>query len=742
MGSGMAINTKGDILKNPQYEKDIVRLWDYNNSVTIKNTKFIENFARNGGAVTMENGIIYFNNCHFVNNFAHEGGHLINYGSNNLNLFNSTFYNTITYNSFYTETFIHTYSEGPFILHNTTAKQEIKSDNPLVWIANGGIADFDNFTILRCPVGSKMKMLNLSYNKWINSYCTYRVTILRFVCTQCNPGTYSLQRGHTLGLRPVHPFSCLPCPNGAECLTTIKSKPNFWGYLCKKNKASLKFTRCPDGYCLRGSKNPKHGNYNMCQGKRKGWICGHCSPGYSEIAFSTDCKLKDCYCKLTEKCFDYWFWIVFIVLAFSMALFFIFQPPIVTFLVKQILWFKNETEEIENERIDSVGFLEIIFYFYQISSLLQTDTNIKHLLKAQIIIPVQRFFNFQGVHFEGVCPIPGLTATGKHLFDVAPVFGTLLAIYFIYSLHFFISKIFRAYTPKFKQYLGATMQTILLGYKNIANVSLPLIQCVPINSDRRWFYDGNILCYQWWQILFIAFDVVVVIPFFPVLAWLAVKLHNGIISTKQFFIACVVPLPFFIFWSLQYLLQRCCICRSPVNRTVNSSEYTDTLKSIFLAPFRKPEEGKSGAVYWQSVLIARRFLLTFLSCFITDPTLRLMCMAIICVLALLHHNQVKPFQNPRANTAETISLLSLVVMAIINMYKSFYRFSKEDVSTGWMFVFPTLDIIEMIMLGFIPGILILLFVLGISSLMVRLVFMAIATIRRKCTAMTQHTMNC
>ena len=103
------------------------------------------------------------------------------------------------------------------------------------------------------------------------------------------------------------------------------------------------------------------------------------------------------------------------------------------------------------------------------------------------------------------------------------------------------------------------------------------------------------------------------------------------------------PLPFAIFWCLQYLLRRLGIYRRPVNRTVKSTEYTDTLKSIFLSPFRKPEEGKSGVVYWQSILIARRFILTFLSCFITDLTLRLMWMAIICVLlhytsALLHHN--------------------------------------------------------------------------------------------------------
>ncbi|XP_046851802.1 uncharacterized protein LOC124445140 [Xenia sp. Carnegie-2017] len=499
MGGGMAINTKGDTLKNPQCGIDTVRLWDYNNSVTIKNTKFIENFARNGGAVSMKNGIIYFNNSHFVNNFAHEGGHLINYGSNNLSLFSSTFNNTITHNSSYTETFIHTYSEGPFILHNTTALQEIQSDNPLVLIANGGIVDFDNFTKLFCPVGSKMEMLNLSYNKWINRSCTYRVTILRFVCTQCDPGTYSLQQGHTLGLRPVHPFSCLPCPNGADCLTTIKSKRNFWGYLSKKNKTSLKFTRCPDGYCLGGSK--------------------------TQNTTATTCAKES---------------------------------------VK-------------------VGF-------------------------AVIVLP---------------------------------------------------------------------------GYSD-GGVSLTIV-------EPKW---------------------------------------NGRFQQSNSF-SLVLYHFLFHFWSLQYLLQWLSIYRSPVNRTVNTTEYRVTLKSIFIAPFRKPEEGKSGAVYWQSILIARRFFLTFLSCFITDPTLRLTCMVIICVLALLHHKCVKPFQNLGANTVQTISLLSLAVMANINMYKTFYRFSKEDVSTGWMFVFSTLDIIEMIMLGFIPGILILLFVLGISSLMVRLVFMAIATIRRK-----------
>lgn len=153
-----------------------------------------------------------------------------------------------------------------------------------------------------------------------------------------------------------------------------------------------------------------------------------------------------------------------------MALLFILQPEIFCFftlLEKHLFSFITNNQEIENESTSSAGFLDIVFYFFQVSYLLQTDTNIERLLKVQIIIPFQRFFNFQGGHFGGVCPIRGLTARGKHLFDVAPVFATLLAIFIICGFHIFIIKVFSAGTPKIQRYLGATTHLILLGYSRL-----------------------------------------------------------------------------------------------------------------------------------------------------------------------------------------------------------------------------------------------------------------------------------
>ncbi|CAB4023396.1 Hypothetical predicted protein, partial [Paramuricea clavata] len=627
-GAGLAISTSGDTLRESGCSGKTWRAWNYNNYVEIKNTHFKNNVAARGGALSMTDGSVNFINCTFLDNFASnlEGDHLINYGTNNLNLTDCTFRQTRDVFS----SFIQTYSAGPLVLTNTTIDQQAsRSSITLTMVSKGGLVEFNDFTSIVCPSGMFVSKLNLSYNDWINSSCSLDVTVLRLQCKECERGTYSLQRGCTEGLRIVNDFACLSCPHGAECLPTIKSKTNFWGYLIDDSPPALNFTLCPDSYCLPGTQNPD--GYNSCYGKREGWMCGRCAPGYSETLFSTACKRS-------EDCNDNWFWLVFLALVFIMASFLVFKPPIVTFAAKHAFWFKNcvtkkpesvimdeteslaslrvegnestfllSTEEIENEKLQAVGYLEIIFYFYQISNLLLTSTSIEKLLKAKVLIPVQGFFNFQERYLvHQICPFSGLTAETKQLFEVAPVFGTLGAIYFIYVLHYVLCKISRTATPTVGHYLGATMETMLLEYIKIANVSLSLIRCVPVGSESRWFYNGTIVCYQWWQIVLIAFDVVVVVPFIFVLAWGAVKLQRGKVSARHFLLACVFPLPFLILW----LLQSSGFCGNQHDdQHAQNTEYTEALKAVLLAPFRVPEAEKSGALYWESIFIVRRFIL-------------------------------------------------------------------------------------------------------------------------------------
>ena len=296
-------------------------------------------------------------------------------------------------------------------------------------------------------------------------------------------------------------------------------------------------------------------------------MCGECVPGYTEGLFSTDCRL-------VNKCADRWFLVVSLALVLSIALFLILKPPIVTFAVKQAFWFKAlfagrnatpagyqngeatpssseevestfllSTEEIEYEKSQSAGFLEIIFYFYQISNLLLTSTSVEELVKTKLIPPVVGFFNFQQrfSHQGLVCPFTGLTPQTKKLFETIPVFSTLFAIYVVYGLHLVLCQVLRRTAPRFGPYLGATMQTLLLGYATVAKVSLSLVRCVPIRSEKRWFYNGTVVCFQWWQYLLIAFNVIVVVPFIFVLAWGSVKLYYGKISAMQMLFASAFP---------------------------------------------------------------------------------------------------------------------------------------------------------------------------------------------------------
>ena len=740
-GAGLAITSSGDTLRESGCNEGW-SVWNYSSLVEVRNSHFMHNIASRGGAVSIIDGSINFTNCTFIDNIAKDqGSHITNYGTNSLHLTDCKFHQKDNVNK---STFVQTYSAGPLVFINTTLDQQELSTittliDVLIDVSKGGKVEVNDFTSIVCPPGMSISWSNVSYSDWVNSSCTLHVTVLRLQCNVCERGTYSLQRGHAKGFRISHDFACLPCPYGAECFLTIKSKPNFWGYLIHDNVPALNFTRCPDGYCLSGTQTPE-GYVNSCNGNREGWLCGRCKSDYSETLFSADCKRS-------KDCNDYWFWLVTVALVFIMALFLVFKPPVVTFAVKQAFWFKthcerrkrhamaeflslpptNEsestfllsTEEIENEQLQSVGFLEIIFYFYQISNLLLTSTSSEQLFKTRVLLPIQGFFNFEGRYLNyssHVCPFSGLTPQSKQILEVAPVFGTLVGIYFIYGLHYILCKVFRSATPTLARCLGATIETMLLGYIKIANVSLSLIRCVPIGSEYRWFYNGNIVCYQWWQIVLIGFDVMVVAPFVLVLALGAVKLHGGKVSATHFLLACVFPLPFLILW----LLQALGFC-SNLGQPTSNTEYTEVLKTVLLSPFREPEEDKTGALYWESIFIVRRLVLVCLF-FITDSTLRLLCMAVVCVLALLHHAKMKPFRSNAANIAETTSLLALVILAITNMYKSFYANSKEDVSNDYLVIFQILDWIEVILLGLLPVLFALMVSLAIISVTARLIF--------------------
>ena len=730
-------------------------------SLTISDSAFIRNKDGGAGGGTLEIGAhspritrvlfqeniagvrsvgyaeVVFTNCLFLNNFALSHTGLImcsSCSSVKLSLVHSVFRQTInkivTGNSklFVFTSFVRLFNPDKLTIINTTFDQRAISKDPVVFVPAAKNISIDNASIISCPLGNHIEKTYYGYKDTDNSI----LIDLSFSCKPCDYNFYTLQRGTARGLNIDDSSQCLPCPRGADCVPTIRSKTNYWGYHVSLNPPKLAFTICPFGYCQ--SPPTKSTEYNACQGKRSGVMCGMCSQGYTEALWST-------YCTPVKDCNDHWFWILFLVLVFSMAIILVFKPPFVTYGLKQILWFRKDsrtvntqtyvemvptfslddetpeenislssTEQYKRDKRQFSRFVEIIFYFYQIAQLLLSSSSLKELFYSQFLNPVLGFLNFQPSFTKQsfLYPFPGLNPETKLVFKIDPVFGTLIAIFFIYALHSIICRTRGSIRPAITPYLQAAIKTIFLGYASMATVSISLIRCVFVADGSRWFYNGNITCYQWWQYASITFIAIFVIPFILVLAVVSFKLNNDKITTRQFLLAIIFPLPFLMLW----LLRLAC---SPDVANVEENQNVNALKEMLLAPYSQPDASKRGAIYWQSVLIARRFILVLIFCIVTEPSIRLFCMTIVCVVVLCCHLKVKPFQNSLANNFESVSLFFLIILGLINLFKSEFAGSEQNIKGSLITVMKVFQWLETAMLGLFPAIMLLLLSFAVVS---------------------------
>lgn len=698
--------------------------WDYITKLFFKNATFKYNTALFGGALYLHRGKTTFENCSFQDNFASAVGGTIYAAerSTSVIVHESSFQQSKTElirnsQTFSKSSFIHTESTGPLLIQNTTLNARLNAvGNSLVTVGKGGNVDFgdDNSTQLYCPVGSQMQFLNFSNtitSGTKDAACTIRVTGLDYSCVPCVGGLYSLQRGQVHGTHIKSGFECLICPFGANCSENIVAKPNFWGFEESHVPPSLKFTICPPGYCGPNEQEDIL-DYNSCQGNRSGILCGQCKPGFTETLYSTCCRP-------VFKCRDYWFWPVAALYILIVALYLTFKPPFLSWIKRQTLWFKESTPATQEPDFDR-GYLKIAFYFYQVGDLLLVSSSSQSLIKSYFVETVVGLFNFQQKFSSSsgfICPFPGFTVVTKRLFSTFHVFGTLVTICLLYSFHLGFQLIRGRDAPSAGSYLGGFLQILLLGYSILGSVSFDLLRCVPIGSEWRLFYDGNVVCYQWWQYVLIAFVVIFIVPFGFVLFWGALKLHREALSVRMFLLACIFPVPFLIHWILTALIG------SSNDGNLSSSQiWTASIEKVLYDPFKRPEDGKGGSLNWESVLIGRRLVLIIMKAVISDPLSRLMLMTFFSFLVLLHHLAKKPFRDPKANTVETISLLSLIVLGMVNLFPASFL-SLAVTSTGPFGGWLNFCLwVELLVLGFVPALVALLVMVFTISQACRLIF--------------------
>ena len=704
--------------------------------VVFENCMFKNNVAISG-ALNIFNGNVTIKNCTFKDNEGSNlGGHIkmkIGYGT--LNIINSNFLqsrlsqNTNVERMSNDGCFLYSESAGPVIIKNSSFTANInKKFYPILAVTKSSLIQVDAASTIKCPSGRWLKM---DINKKTEGFelskridiCTswMKANYVKIFCEECPTGFYSLQRGFISGLTVTKEDKCLKCPYGASCENgTIKAKENFWGMEDFSSiPPSFHFFHCPSEYCSRSSHSTHYG-HNSCHGRRDGVLCGKCFDGYSEALYSNSCRKN-------ERCNDSWFWLATMIYVAAFAVYIVFKPPIFSQLLKYSLWFKykpgfsnlHQTSSEENKKHDS-GYLKIIFYFYQVAELVMIRSPEKTFHLVPIIPPIMAIFNFQVKSLNGSigCPFPGLTVVTKELFKCLKFLGTLLSIGLIYVLHRATSRSLHTAPPSIKLYLAVALETLLLGYERLADTSLKLMHCVPIDNDWRLFVDGTIQCWQWWQFLLTSFIMSFIIPLVLVLFWGSLRLSKDKVTAKEFLTACAFPLPCLLFWLFREYRknddQQLC--------NVGCVDDAEEIKQVLHGPFRAGSSEDHGTLYWESVLTGRRLILLVIHTFATDPTIRFVCLSCACVIILVHHLTVRPFRERKANICEGFSLLSLVVICMFSLTEATLISHGIDATGPSKDLFSALQWIEIGLLSLAPLALCLLVAFCALSQVARLLY--------------------
>ena len=216
-----------------------------------------------------------------------------------------------------------------------------------------------------------------------------------------------------------------------------------------------------------------------------------------------------------------------------------------------------------------------------------------------------------------------------------------------------------------------------------------------------------------------------------VLLWGSYKLYGETLSVKKFLLACLLPLPSLIYWSFAPLLAK--ISGTVAEDSASSPDLKRNLEMVLYDPFKRPEDGSKFSLSWESVMIGRRLILAAVKSFVSDPLPRVLIMSFLSVLFLVHHTLTLPFRDVIANITETISLVLIVVLGLVNVF--FASFLSLAVPFDyphfrkWRSVF---EVVEIVILCFVPALFVLLVVAAAVSQLCRVIGVVFRVVHNVC----------
>ena len=639
------------------------------------------------------------------------------------------------------------YSQAYLTLVNISMRVYSASVNSPSVLYHQNSADWDTLKIdgidLMCPSNVRLSIQTSSVAAFRTTpssleYFSYRGLI--YSCEVCSSGYYTLKTGSLSVKRPeqksdtnISPnrnssqlynvshleqmtkqdpemqdynyteISCSTCPFGANCGETIRAKPNYWGIV---ESDEVKMFRCPLGYCCSQSCY----TYNQCAAQRGGTLCGQCLPRYSEAMFSTKCLPS-------YQCTDKWFLAIILFSIFLYTGFLLFQNDFKLFLLGKPLGkkiFANKIRQIKvaetsdgsnassssPEKDEGGVFLILLFYYFQDASIIHFEPIYKanaSELEATIRKIVYGLFKFKidVLHLaKTICIFEHMTPVGKIVLNLATVplcWITLLIIYVVFRS----VERRRSLSPVwFTRCVVALMLSILFSYQKILSAFFDMVYCVHIYDNYVLFLDGTVTCfnvYQWAILIEISFGIV---PFAFYLTFAPGLLGQGKISTQQFLVGCMMPLPMSL-----YILFTRQNKRNPQQGTTSSKALCALLQGPY-KPLYFP--GTQTSLCWSGVLLYRRLALIIVYTVAHKPLPRLSVMFVICLVAQLAHVAVQPCKEKRANLSGTVSCTALLAVAAINTVKATYEGMEIIPTDLTLSVMNTFENIEDCLLIWIP----------------------------------------
>ena len=348
----------------------------------------------------------------------------------------------------------------------------------------------------------------------------------------------------------------------------------------------------------------------------------------------------------------------------------------------------NEMQQEAQESVPSTqheedrflpGLFKVILFFYQTNALFKVYSGSKSRGSVHIVQELMStMFNLRadGIFSQNFswCPFGNLRPVTKVVLKSSFIIYLFTLLLFTFGLLKFgkLLNITRYLNREFNhsRLLCCTLRLILISYAGITSACFTLLSCIELpHLGNILFIDGSIQCYTIWQKFVISVVVFWILPF-PVAiygsSWL---LHNGALSIKTSFLCLLFPLP-----TICYCLYIRLWCHQKKNTEISDLGFINQndkeVLEIMEGPFRRSNcHGTSCdcRLPWESALIGRKLLLICIKTFVANTFVRVFFMLLSTVLFLAHHIYIKPFSSKSLNNIETVSLLMLTVIGLLNM---------------------------------------------------------------------------